>query len=287
MAASTIDRELSVLRAAIILYEDKHKGAPCPRIYHVALPEGFANWLEPEGVAQLLAQAKSPQLYLFILLMLATAARPAALYDLRWGQIDFRSLLIHLNPKDRVQTAKHRPTVPIDERLLEVLAVAYRARTCDYVIEYGGAPINAIKRAFREAAERAGFGPGAVTPYTLRHTAATWMAQKGVPLWEIAGFLGHADTRMVERTYAHHHPEQMERARKALSAQIARTGAASNPMLAVLVKRDPSALKGRRCRRQQKLDEKSVSKPDEGDHNLLKDMVGAAGIEPATPTMST
>jgi integrase len=164
VAERTIDRELSVLRAAVRLFAEKHPGAPCPRIHHVALPPSISTWLEAEEVDRLLREAKSPHLYLFILLMLATAGRPSAIYDLRWDQIDFRSRLIHLNPEGRVQTAKKRPTVPIDDRLLEILAIAYAARTCDYVIEYGGAPINSIKRAFREAAERAGFPAGAVTP---------------------------------------------------------------------------------------------------------------------------
>jgi hypothetical protein len=166
------------------------------------------------------------------------------------SQIDFRSRLVHLNPMGRVQTAKQRPTVPIDERLLEVLRVAYRARTCDYVIECGGAPINSIKRAFREAAARAGFAPRVATSYTLRHTAATWMAQKGVPLRGIAGFLGHADTRTVERTYAHDRPDHMKRAKSALAMQIAKTGAASHPMRAALAQRDPEFLTSARiCRK--------------------------------------
>ena len=51
--------------------------------------------------------------------------------------------------------------------------------------------------------------------------------------------------------------------------------------------RDPGTLKGRHRRRQHKYVEPETRKPAAGDHNPLKDMVGAAGIEPATPTMST
>ncbi|MBX6370195.1 MAG: site-specific integrase, partial [Rhodospirillales bacterium] len=42
-----------------------------------------------------------------------------------------------------------------------------------WVIEYGGYPVKSIKTAFRAAAALAGFAPGEVVPYTLRHTAAT------------------------------------------------------------------------------------------------------------------
>jgi len=56
--------------------------------------------------------------------------------------------------------------------------------------------------------------PG-VTPHVLRHTAATWMAQAGVSLVQIAGYLGNS-AATVERVYAHHHPSHMAEASAAL-----------------------------------------------------------------------
>ena len=39
--------------------------------------------------------------------------------------------------------------------------------------------------------------------HILRHSYASWLATRGVPLAVIARQLGHADTRMTERHYAH------------------------------------------------------------------------------------
>jgi integrase len=39
--------------------------------------------------------------------------------------------------------------------------------------------------------------------HTLRHTAASHFVMAGVPLNVVAHNLGHADTRMTERHYAH------------------------------------------------------------------------------------
>jgi integrase len=39
--------------------------------------------------------------------------------------------------------------------------------------------------------------------HALRHTYASRLAMRGVPLAVIAAQLGHADTRMVERHYGH------------------------------------------------------------------------------------
>jgi integrase len=54
----------------------------------------------------------------------------------------------------------------------------------------------------REACERAKIEPAA-SFHILRHTYATMLLRAGAPLPVIAANLGHADTRMTERHYAH------------------------------------------------------------------------------------
>src|SRR5690606_17711264 len=222
VGGSSISRELSVLRAGIHHYESQHPGAPAPAILDLDALEPRGRWLTVEEANRLIHAARSRHVYLFIQLMLATAARPEAILDLRWDAIDFNASLIRLNPYGRAQTRKGRPTVPIPDPLRAALHEARKHRRTDYVVEYGGFAVGSIKKAFRETAACAGFAPGEVTPYTLRHTAATWMAQDGVPLWEIAGHLGHQDTRMVEKHYAHHHPDFRKRAKRSLGRRLAR-----------------------------------------------------------------
>ena len=59
---------------------------------------------------------------------------------------------------------------------------------------------------------------GKVTPHTLRHTAATWLMQRGVPMWQAAGYLGMS-VQMIERTYGHHHPDYMRGAAQAITSK--------------------------------------------------------------------
>jgi integrase len=61
------------------------------------------------------------------------------------------------------------------------------------------------KRPLDEASGRAGILP-AVNFHILRHTYASHLAMKGVPMGVIAAQLGHADTRMTEKHYAHLSP---------------------------------------------------------------------------------
>lgn len=67
--------------------------------------------LEPEEIRRLLDAAKSQHIRDFMLLLIATAARPDTLLDLTFDRCDFERRLIILNPDSREQTKKHRPTV--------------------------------------------------------------------------------------------------------------------------------------------------------------------------------
>lgn len=58
------------------------------------------------------------------------------------------------------------------------------------------------KRPLDAASKRAGISP-AVTFHILRHTHGSHLAMSGVPMGLIAAQLGHADTRMTEKHYAH------------------------------------------------------------------------------------
>jgi integrase len=58
------------------------------------------------------------------------------------------------------------------------------------------------ERPLDEANERAGISP-AVNFHILRHTHGSHLAMSGVPMGVVAAQLGHADTRMTEKHYAH------------------------------------------------------------------------------------
>jgi integrase len=51
----------------------------------------------------------------------------------------------------------------------------------------------------------------------MRHTAAVWMAEAGVPMPVIAQYLGHTDSRITERVYARFSPDYLRGAADALA----------------------------------------------------------------------
>jgi integrase len=150
---------------------------------------------------------------LFILVGLYTGARKQAILTLRWTQVDLVRGRIDFNPSGRRQTSKRRPIIPIPRRLAWFLRMAHQRAASPYVIHRDGEPLGDVKKGFAAACRRAGLEE--VSPHTLRHTAGTWMAQRGVSLWEIGGYLGHNHECTTE-LYGHHHPDYLESARAAL-----------------------------------------------------------------------
>jgi len=274
VSAATISTEVSSLRAALNRAVNENLVARAPKIYDIARGGPRTRWLTEDEFRRLLNACADPRhyhVYLYCLLALSTAGRPGAILNLRWEQIDFDAGVVFLNPAHRGQTDKTNATVPLTRQLREALQVAYSVRETDYVIEWAGYPINSIKKAFRRATERAGLED--VTPYTLRHTAATWMAKRGISLWKIACYLGHADTRMVERTYAHHHPSFNSEASHALEDGLGDIEA-----------RDASQMRPKKARTTARRKTPETRNPRVSPGVSV---VGAAGIEPATPAMST
>jgi len=67
-----------------------------------------------------------------------------------------------------------------------------------------------IRSAWEGILQDAGLGEDVVR-HSLRHTAATWLMQAGVDMWEAAGWLGMT-VEQLEANYGHHHPEFQEQA---------------------------------------------------------------------------
>jgi integrase len=82
------------------------------------------------------------------------------------------------------------------------------------VLHINGKRIGNIKKGFAAACRRAGLQN--VSPHTLRHTAATWLMQAGIPHWQAAGFLAMSE-KTLRDVYGHHHPDYLRDAAEAIS----------------------------------------------------------------------
>ena len=210
----TIRNELAVIRAALNWCEKESLIEKAPFIQMPKLPPSQVSHLSKEEFRQLLDGAVRPHVKLFMKLAVATGARSNALLDLTWDRVDFKRGRITLNPADRVQTSKYRATVPMNAQIREALEEARAGALSQFVIEHGREQVASIKKGFAAACKRSGIE---ATPHMLRHSNAVWQAEAGVPLMQIAQYLGHSDSRITERTYARFSPDFLKNAAEAVT----------------------------------------------------------------------
>lgn len=200
VAPGTIRRELNTLGAALHMARKEGYISEIPHIEKPAASPPRERWLTHQEVAALLSAASgNRKLSAFLHVAINTGARPSSIFQLKWFQVDLEKRLIHFNPEGRAQNRKFRPTVYINDSLLSFLHLANMQKKNEYVC--GG--VRGLRESFRKACKAAGIS--GVTPYVLRHTAATWVVREGYSLALAGQLLGHKDPRTTMR-YAKHDP---------------------------------------------------------------------------------
>lgn len=144
---------------------------------------------------------------------MTTAGRIGALLELTWDRVDLDHRMIKLATND-TGPRKGRARVPINDRLMAALKPASAAALSRYVIEWGGRKVGSIKTGFNAAVARSGIEH--CTPHDLRRTAGWLMAEAGVPMEEIAQYLGHRNPAAARGTYAKLSPDHLRKAAGAL-----------------------------------------------------------------------
>jgi integrase len=240
VVAGTARRELETLQAALnFAHKEKKLIYPVP----VTLPAKAApreRWLSRTEAALLLAgalgitatafdiQSREPvkwgrmfrpsyHVARFILIGLYSGTRHEAILALRWGVnasggwFDQASGVMYRRGQGQAETKKRRPPVPVPENLVPHVE-RWRRITVNGPVEYHGRLILKERRGWDRARELAGLGDD-VTPHIMKHTCITWMLQRGVPIWEVAGFTGTSE-KTIRETYGHHSPSHMSTAKR-------------------------------------------------------------------------
>lgn len=219
VTSGTIRREIAVLRAALN-WAVRQQPAWIDRAPHVERPPKpppRERWLKKDEVRRLIEGCRTAHVRMFVMLAYHTAARPGAIFELTWDQVDLNARRIDYQRPGRSETKKRRASVPINAPLLAELQAAKQLATIDQVLEFHGKPLASIKKGFAEACRRAAIAD--CSPYVLRHTSATHMVIARVPLAEIARMLGDSE-EMVERVYGKHSPDYLRRAADALAGDL-------------------------------------------------------------------
>lgn len=150
-----------------------------------------------------------------IILAVNTGCRLSELTGLRWSAVNFATGFLTVGKHTRTKSG-HERSIPLTQDALEVLTRLDAEREGDgddYVLKgYTGGQLNpnyASKR-FKYYVRLAKL-PEEIHFHSLRHTTASWLAMKGVPLRVIQAILGHSTLGVTEK-YSHLTPDVMKAA---------------------------------------------------------------------------
>jgi len=166
-------------------------------------PRGRMRFLSDDELASLLnvAREHSVQMYAAIVVSIATGIRQGELLRLDWPDIDLtkQTLRVHITKNDEPRTV-HLPESAC-EALKALKAEKVRSLAAVFAMEDGmrlrKSTLEARWRTIRDRVPLADFHW-----HDLRHSCASFLAQNGATLLQIAEQLGHKSLQMVQR-YAH------------------------------------------------------------------------------------
>jgi integrase len=226
-APGTIVRAVITPMTAVLRVAAKRKWCDMPAFERPRVAKVTTRWLTHEEAARLL-EACAPHLRPLVTFLLHTGARLGEALHLEWSDVDLSGRRVRfLDTKNGESRG-----VPLNDDAFFALAnmphrdgrVFLTPAGTPYhdTRGLGGSP---IKRAFNSACVRAGLAEitgyrvdkrgrrwpiidTTVTPHKLRHTFASWLVMKGVPLRTVAELLGHKSLAMVHR-YSHLSPDHL------------------------------------------------------------------------------
>jgi integrase len=212
LSPKTVNNVLVVLGKVLRYAEEIEILDTVPRIRMLRAPKPDFDFLTFDETDRLLEAAEvNPECYGMIFFALRTGVRYGELCELRWFDIDLRNGRVvvrrsyYLGEVTAPKGGKARE-IPLSPQLVELLQRRRHLKSELVFCKDSGSwhryfeSHNALKSVCRLANLRP------IGWHVLRHTFASHLAMKGVPLKTIQELLGHATIEMTMR-YAHLSPE--------------------------------------------------------------------------------
>ncbi len=222
----SIEYALAVIRQmfnVMISYDLYHGDNPVSRVKKPKEDNRRTRFLNEEEAKKLLERAKERNivLYRMMLLSLYTGLRAGEILKLTWEDVDFTNETLSIrDTKSGKNRHVYMTNLLLSELKLQQESQAESEERLVFIGRFGG-PMNEVSRLFKELVNDLGLNENVedsrqrVVFHTLRHTFASWLVQRGVPLYTVASLMGHSTIAMTER-YAHLAPDGLREAVKVL-----------------------------------------------------------------------
>jgi integrase len=174
--------------------------------------------MTPREIAAAIDAIEFLHLLITVVYLVNTGSRVGAILDATAAQIDRTYGLIHLNARDRVQTDKFRPSLPITS----TLEPWTRELPPGFIVNWRGEPVGEVDTGFEAACRRAKLSGGENT-YSIRHALGRFMQTQGVEPLDISLWLGHVrppDSIETTLVYSPFRPDYLRNAKAAVETFV-------------------------------------------------------------------
>ncbi len=196
---ATINREINVLSKVFSYAVENELLAfnPCRTVKALRMNNERTRYLTEDEQRRLLDVLKDcPLTKNIVFFAINTGMRRGEIFNLKWFDVDLgrKAVLVR-------QSKNGKPrTIPMNDEVYAMVHSLPKVSAYVFPSPKTNGRLNNTKRSFEGAIKQAGIEN--FTFHDLRHTFATRLADKGVPLSVLAELLGHSDIRMTKR-YAH------------------------------------------------------------------------------------
>lgn len=144
-----------------------------------------------------------------VILAFNTGCRVGEIVNLTWNNVDLSKRLIMIGDKNFSTKGRKQRVVPMSEEVYKMLVSKVpkvfkvnKDRNFVFAKNNGMAyTTDAVSKAFKKACRKVGMDED-IHFHSLRHSFASNLVQKGVPLYSVKELLGHSSIVMTER-YSH------------------------------------------------------------------------------------
>jgi site-specific recombinase XerD len=177
------------------------------------------TFLTPEDVTELLSAIEAKMLaedrdlqwlHDIVQVAITTGLRLSELVNMKWSWIDFDTAILTIRTDEFKSKSGHEDSVPLVDDALQVLRRRQEESTGQYVFwtdRTDQISRSWVSHAFKDFVREAGLDER-ISFHSLRHTCASWMVMRGVPLTVVQRVLRHSQISVTEG-YAHLAPEVM------------------------------------------------------------------------------
>jgi integrase len=193
---------------------------PFKRCKQLRLPQMRPLYLTPEDFQKLLSVIQYDWYRDLVRFAVSTMMRVGEIVNLKWSSIDLerRLILVENTETYRTKTRKSR-VVPMNEWVYYFLV--RKERKSEHVFAFPDGKslrVGYVSTRFTKYVRKAPIDQK-IHFHSLRHTGATWLVQKDVPIFTVQHILGHSSVATTQ-IYSHLGVEDMRRSIGALNALI-------------------------------------------------------------------